>query len=209
MNLLEQLNWRYAVKAFDAEKKVSALDFETLLESIRLAPTSYGLQAFKVIVVENTELRKQLRAAAWNQSQVEEASHFLVFCSNLQVEDAQVDEYMALIGETRGVGVDKLKGFGDVIKQSAAAMGQEKVAAWCSKQSYIALGFAMQTAALLGIDTCPMEGFQAEKYNEILQLADQGLKVDVCLAVGYRSTEDKLQHAAKVRKPMAQLVEHR
>jgi len=199
MELISKLNSRYATKAFDAAKKVSAADMDTLLEAIRLSASSYGLQPYKVIVVENPEIRQELRGLAWGQSQITDSSALLVFAANTEINAEAVDQYISLISETRGIPAEALGDFSGMMKGSLQKMNAEQVETWVSKQAYIALGYGLVSAAVLGIDTCPMEGFSGPDFDKVLGLEKLGLKSKVVLAVGYRSSEDQYQHMKKVR----------
>ena len=199
MALLEQLNKRYATKKFDASKKIASADLTTLLEAIRLSASSYGLQAYKVLVVENEAIRKQLRAASWDQSQITDASQLLVFAVETNFDEKGVDKFVENTANTRNIEVSALSGYADMMKGSLKRPAEE-VQAWLTKQLYIALGFGLVAAAELNIDSCPMEGFDASQYDEILGLKEKGLHAGVILAVGYRSSEDGYQHLAKVRR---------
>jgi len=199
MDLISQLNSRYATKAFDATKKVAAADLDTLLEAIRLSASSYGLQPYKVIVVENPEIRQELRGLAWGQSQITDSSALLVFAANTEINAETVDQYISLISETRGIPAEALGDYSGMMKGSLQKMNAEQVETWVSKQAYIALGYGLVSAAVLGIDTCPMEGFSGPDFDKVLGLEKLGLKSKVVLAVGYRSSEDQYQHMKKVR----------
>ena len=207
MSLIENLKWRYATKKYDTTKKVSEEDMSQIKEAIRLSASSYGLQLFKVIDVENKEIREKLQPASWGQPQITDASHILVFCGYADVKDEHIDEYMNLKADTQGLDVENLKGYGDFVKGKMNEAPVEFKQVWTAKQTYIALGVAMDACAELKIDSTPMEGFDASAYNEILGLSEKGLKADVVLAVGYRSDEDATQHGAKVRKPKERLFE--
>lgn len=199
MDLISSLNSRYATKAFDATKKIAAADLDTLLEAIRLSASSYGLQPYKVIVVENPEIRQELRGLAWGQSQITDASALLVFAANTEISAETVDQYISLISETRGIPAEALGDYSGMMKGSLQKMNAEQVETWVSKQAYIALGYGLVSAAVLGIDTCPMEGFSGPDFDKVLGLEKLGLKSKVVLAVGYRSSEDQYQHMKKVR----------
>lgn len=201
-HFIESLKWRYATKSFDTSKKVSAEDIATLKESINLTATSYGLQPFRVMVIDDPALKTKLRAASWNQAQLEESSHVFVFASKLEMTPDYVDDFIQRISDTRGIPQDALSGYGDVIKGSLVDKGVEKIKDWNRRQAYIALGTLMAAAAELRIDACPMEGFDAAQYDELLGLKEKGLTAAVIAPVGYRSAEDKTQHAAKVRLPL-------
>lgn len=198
-NIINALNWRYATKSFDSSKKLSDEQLDTILESMRLTASSYGLQPWKFVVVSNPETRTALRAAAWDQTQVTDASAFVVLSVRTDVDAAYVDAYMKSIADTRGMDVSALTGFADMIKGSISHKTAEQVVEWSSKQLYIALGTALTTAAQLEVDTCPMEGFDSAKFDEILGLKEKNLSSRVCLAIGFRSTEDTSASYKKVR----------
>lgn len=203
--IIEDLNWRYACKQFDNTKKVSDEDFDVLLETLRLTPSSYGLQPWKFVVVENSALREQLVGASWNQKQVQDASHLLVLCSPKVVDEAFIDSYLADTAKTRGQDVSELEGFKKML-MSIANKSSEDQYVWAKNQVYIALGSLMMACAHLRIDSCPMEGFQAAKYDEILGLDKLGLTSMVVCPVGYRHADDKYSSIKKVRFPMDNLV---
>jgi nitroreductase len=204
MALLEQLNKRYATKKFDASKKIPSKDLSTLQEAIRLSASSYGLQAYKVIVVENEAIRKQLRAVAWDQPQITDASQLLVFAYESNFDEKTVDHFVKNIAETRKVDAGTLSGYSDMMKGSLKRP-KEVLHNWLARQPYIALGFGLVAAADLNIDSCPMEGFDPDQFDEILGLKAKGLKSVVLLAIGYRSKEDDYQHLAKVRRSNEEL----
>ncbi len=198
MALLENLNKRYATKKFDATKKISTEKLDTLLEAIRLSASSYGLQAYKVLVVENEEIRKNLRAAAWDQSQITDASQLLIFAVKSDFNEAGVDEFVNLVAKTRNIGESSLSGYADMMK-GTFQRPKEVVQNWLTHQVYIALGFGLVAAAELNIDACPMEGFDNDQFDAILGLKEQNLHSVVVLTVGYRSEDDYYQNLAKVR----------
>jgi nitroreductase len=204
MALLEKLNKRYATKKFDATKKLSTDELSTLLEAIRLSASSYGLQAYKVLVVENEVIRKQLRAAAWDQSQITDASQLLVFAVDTNFDEKGVDSFVDLTAKTRNMDASALSGYADMMKGTFQRPKNE-VQVWLTRQVYIALGFGLVAAAELNIDACPMEGFDTAQFDEILGLKEKGLASVVILAVGHRSAEDGYQHLAKVRRNKEEL----
>lgn len=203
--LSDNLNWRYATKKFDATKKISSADLNTLKEAVRLSASSYGLQPYKVIVVENPEIREQLKAAAYGQTQITDASQLFIFANDLNAGAESVDAYIKNISETRGVPADALAGFADMMKGTIANLSQEAKNIWTSKQTYIALGTLLSAASELKIDATPMEGFNAAAFNEILGLDKLGLNASVIATVGYRHGEDDTQHYKKVRKSNEEL----
>ena len=204
-NFIENQKWRYATKKFDASKKVSVSDLETLKEAIQLSTSSYGLQLYKVFIIENPEVRAQLQPASWGQSQIIEASHLFVFANIVDVQDQHIDAYVQNFANTRALTVEDLKGYSDFMKSKIVPLPVEQKAVWTSKQTYLALGNLLNAAAELKIDVTPMEGFEPEKYNEILGLNALGLNASLVAAVGYRHEEDATQHYVKVRKPKQEL----
>ncbi|MDB0063126.1 NAD(P)H-dependent oxidoreductase [Crocinitomicaceae bacterium] len=205
--IIKALEWRYAVKKYDASKKITEDNLQILKDSIRLAPTSYGLQPFKAIFIEDEKIREQLKGKSWGQTQVIDASHLVVFVAQKQISIADVDAYMQNVANSRGLKIEQTTGFGDYIKSSIAPMTEAQFMPWNVKQTYIALGMLMQTAAELRIDTTPMEGFETEAYDQILGLTEQGYTTAVVCALGFRHAEDGNQHQAKVRKSEEELFQ--
>lgn len=202
---LENLNWRYATKMFDPSKKVSPQDLEKLLSSIQLTASSYGLQPYEVLVIENEAIREQLKPAAWNQTQITDASHLLVFASFTSLSEEYVQSYLQNISTTREVPLKNLNGFLEMLQNTVLQQASEDQATWAANQTYIAMGNLLSAAASYKIDTCPMEGFDAAKFDEILGLKEKGLTTTVIAPIGYRSELDNTQHAIKVRKSKKQL----
>jgi nitroreductase/dihydropteridine reductase len=198
--LIEDLRWRYSTKKFDSTKKISDEDFKVLMEVIALVPSSNGLQPYKFLVVENTEIRQKLREKSWNQSQVTDASHLIVMCAFIQLNEWHIDEFISLNQTIRLAAPEKLVGFSMHLKNSVISKPLEEMTANNENQVYIALGHLLHTAAQMRIDSSPMEGFQKEEYDEILGLKEKNLKAVVVCALGYRSDEDAYQHQKKVRK---------
>ncbi|MFT4832429.1 MAG: nitroreductase [Psychroserpens sp.] len=205
---IDSLNWRYATKKFDATKKVSSADLDSLLEATTLSASSFGLQPYKIFVVENAEIRSKLRPAAWDQSQITEASHLIVLANQNSFGAELVEEYVENVSETRGVPAEGLKGYADFMISKLVPLSEDAKAVWTAKQTYIALGNLLSAAAINKIDACPMEGFDAAQFNDILGLTEKGLNTAVLVAVGYRSEEDETQHYKKVRKSKENLITH-
>lgn len=199
-NFLENQNWRYATKKFDASKKISETDLEFLKEAIRLSSSSFGLQLYKVFIVENPELRSKLQTAAYGQSQITEASHLIVFANQTAYNDADVDSYLDNATQTRSLPQGAMVGYGDYMKGFLNGVPEEFRSTWTSKQTYLALGNLLNAAAELKIDACPMEGFNPQQFNEILGLDKLNLNAAVVAPIGYRSDEDATQNYKKVRK---------
>ncbi len=204
-NFIENANWRYATKKFDTTKKVSEKDLATLKESIRLSASSFGLQPYKVILVENPELRAKLQSASWGQAQIVEASHLVVFANITNFGEQHVDEYFDNLTTTREIQMEAVQGYKDFVKNFINTLPVDVKNVWTSKQTYIALGNLLNAAAELKIDVTPMEGFEPQKYNEILGLDELGLNASLVATIGYRHEEDGLQHLKKVRKSEKEL----
>ncbi|AKH33153.1 Putative NAD(P)H nitroreductase YfkO [candidate division SR1 bacterium Aalborg_AAW-1] len=204
--LLNALNWRYATKSFDKEKKLDANQLDTLLESLRLSPSSFGLQGRGFVVVENPELRQQLLPYARNQPQVVDSSHLIVLCRRTDVDADFVNRYFEDIAHTRNIDISALDGYKNMVLGSVEGKSKEDLAIWLSKQTYIAQGVLLTTCALLGIDACPMEGFDSAKFDEILGLFDYNLASCVITPVGFRSSDDGYSHAPKVRFAKEDLI---
>lgn len=202
---IENQNWRYATKKFDATKKISARDIDTLKEAIQLSVSSYGLQPYKVLIIENPELRAKLQPAAWGQSQIVEASHLIIFANETNVDDTTIDSFLKNISKTRATPIDSLAGYGDFMKSKLVTLADDSKNVWTSKQTYLALGNLLNAAAELKIDATPMEGFEPEKINEILGLDKLGLNASLIATLGYRHEEDTTQHYKKVRKSKEEL----
>jgi nitroreductase len=207
MDILEKLEWRYAVKKFDASRKLSKEQLDRIIGAARLSASSYGLQPYKILVIENPAVREQLKAAAFGQSQITAASHLVVFARYADLTEAHVDEYTNRIAAVRNIDPAMLTGFGDIMKGTVRGLDENGAAVWTSKQAYIALGTLLTAAAAEGVDACPMEGFNAQQFDEILGLKAKGLATAVIAAVGFRDAADEMQHAKKVRKPIEDLVE--
>jgi len=205
--LLTQLNWRYATKQFDPNRKISAQDLAALEQALVLSPSSGGLQPWKFFVISDPDLRAKLRPASYGQPQVTDASHLVVFTARIDLTEADVDAHIKNIATTQGVPVEALAQFrgmlvGGLVQSQDAPARQ----AWARNQAYIALGNLLTSAAVLGIDACPMEGFDHAKYDEILGLKAQGYTSAVIATIGYRAATDKYADAPKVRFPKQQVL---
>jgi len=206
--ILDKLNWRYATKKFDNSKKVSSKNLNTLLEGGRLTASSYGLQPYHIFVIENADVRKELRKVSYDQPQITDASHLIVLANKPTFDHAMIDDYIENIMAVRGLAKDDLKDFSETMKSTLLDLPDAQKNTWTSNQAYIVLGNLMTIAAEMEIDACPMEGFENAKYNEILGLTEKGLNAAVVLAVGYRSAEDETQNHTKVRYSQEQIITH-
>jgi nitroreductase len=207
--LLQQLNWRYATKKFDPTQQIPDDVWHALEQSLVLSPSSFGLQPWKFFVVQDPDIRKQLLEHSWNQTQVIDASHLVVFAIKKDVDAAYVDRYMERTAEVRQTSLESLEGFANVIKGFMAQPPYPlDLNAWSTRQAYIAMGFYMTSAALLGIDTCPMEGINPAKYDEVLGLAEQGYATVAACPAGYRAEGDRHAALAKVRFKTEDVVQY-
>ena len=206
-DLIDKLHWRYATKNYNPAKKVDAGQLERILEAVRLAPTSSGLQPFEVFVVENPELRAKIREVAWGQSPVTEASHLLVFAAWDDITEARIDMMFDLTNEQRGTVNEGWEAYRAKLKSIVAARGQQGNYESAARQTYIALGVALVAAALEGIDSTPMEGFDPAAVDNILSLGERNLRSVVILPLGHREPQgDWLAGLKKVRRPREKLV---
>lgn len=198
--LVEQLKWRYAVKKFDPSRKIPAEQWQALESALLLSPSSFGLQPWRFIVVNDPAVRERLRAASWNQSQVVEASHLVVFAIKKDLNATDVERFVRRIVQVRGVSAESLSSYKQMMLDFVAQAGRGfNINAWSAQQLYIAMGVFMTAAAMLGIDTCPMEGIEPDVYDRILSLAPQGFCALAAAAAGYRAADDKAARLAKVR----------
>jgi nitroreductase len=204
--LLERLRWRYATKMFDPHRKIPSDLWQGLAESLVLTPSSFGLQPWEFIHVQTPALREELRAASWNQPQVTDASHFLVLAARTSLSEAEVDRFLRQVALDTGASAESLSGYRQMIVGFIAAMTPDALVAWAKHQSYIALGQLMGSAAMLGVDSCPMEGFDPAAYNRILGLTERGFTAAVACALGYRSAEDGHAARPKVRYGRGEVV---
>ncbi len=204
---LERLNWRYAVKKMDSGKVVPTEKVQKIVEAVRLAPTSSGLQPFELFVITNKALQKEIRAIAWDQSVVTDGSHLLVFAAWDNYTAERIDAVTQQMGDERGGLNDALVGYFDNLKSAYLPRAAEENYAHAARQAYIALGFALAAAAELEVDSTPIEGFDPEALDDILGLKNKGLKSVLLLPLGYRAQDgDWLQSMKKVRKSKETLV---
>ena len=207
-NLLDRLNWRYATKKFDSTKTIPADIWAALEESLVLTPSSYGLQPWKFLIVTNPDLKAQLQPLSWNQAQVSECSHYVVFTIKKNLTAEHVDHFVARTAEVRQAEPESLAGYRKVMVSDVVYGARSlSVNEWATRQTYIALGNFMTCAALLGVDTCPMEGIEPAKYDTVLGLPEKGYATVVACAAGYRAEDDKYATLAKVRFEKSEVIE--
>ncbi len=198
--VIEALNFRYATKKFNPDLLLTDDQVQTLIEAVRLTPTSYGLQLMKLVVVENKDLRLQLLPHAFAQNQVVDASHLFILCREREIFDQHVHDYVENMATQRGVEIDTLEGFRSMMLRSIAAMSEEKREIWMNNQVYIALGNLLNACALLEIDATPMEGFKPKEFDEVLGLTELNLSSVLCIPIGYRAEDDANAFRKKIRR---------
>ena len=202
---LAQLHWRYATKKFDPTRTIPAEVWAVLEQALVLAPSSVGLQPWKFVVVTDPAVRTTLQPAAYGQAQIVDASHLVVICGKAPPTATDADRHVARTAEVRGVPVEALAGFRKMVV-GAAGKPPEEAAAWAARQAYLALGMFLTTAAMIGVDACPMEGFDPPKFDEILGLKAHGVAALALVAAGYRAADDKYAGVPKVRLPVGEVV---
>lgn len=200
--LISRLNWRYATQKFDPARKIPADQWDALEQALVLTPSSYGLQPWRFAVVQDPSIREQLMAASWGQRQLVDASHVVVFAMMSPVSAEHVQRYIDRIVEVRGVSLESLEKFKQTLL-SAVSRGTDD---WHARQAYIAMGNFMTAAAMMGIDTCPMEGLNAARYDQILGFDKQGLKTVAACPAGYRADDDKYAVTPKVRFRVEEVI---
>ena len=206
MNLIGSLQKRYATKKMTGEK-VSPEKLDTILHATQLSASSYGLQPYTILVVDNEAIKKQLSPAAYNQPQVLQSSHLLIFCIWADISEAQVTDYITNIATTRNISEETLAGFKETILGTVNGLSVKEKQVWAAKQAYIALGTTLVAAAVEEVDATPMEGFNPAQFDEILGLEAKSLKSVVICALGYRSPDDVLATLPKVRREKSLLFE--
>jgi nitroreductase len=206
---LDQLHWRYATKKFNSERKIPEAAWKTLEQSLVLSPSSFGLQPWKFLVIRNPEIRQQLLPHSWGQTPVVDASHLVVFAIKNNIDDTDVDRHIQRMAQVQQTEPENLSGLGNMVKGFLDRPPYPlDVNNWSARQVYIALGFFMTCAAMLEIDTLPMEGFAPAKYDEVLGLNNQGYSSVVLCAAGYRADDDKYATNPKVRYPTDEIVQY-
>lgn len=204
--LPDALQWRYATKKFDPARHIPQETWDLLEQTLVLTPSSFGLQPWQFLIVENPAIREELRAASWGQSQITDASHLVVFTARTTLDEEDVDRWIDRISEVQSTPLEALAPLQSVIKGFIHPMSPEARKAWNTRQVYIALGQFMAAAAVLGIDTCPLEGIDPAAYDRVLGLENTGYATAVGCAVGYRAEDDRYATLPKVRYPHERLI---
>ena len=197
--LTTSLQWRYATKVFDTEKTIAPDTWSTLEESMILTPSSFGLQPWKFITITCKKTKQDLLEHSWHQRQVTDCSHMVVLCTRDGMNQKDIDKWLDQLVDARGVSRESLEGYAGMMNGFFSNMDDNQTLAWAKNQVYIALGQLMTSAAVLGIDACPMEGIVPTEYDRILGLENSGFSTTVACAMGYRSSSDKYAELPKVR----------
>ena len=206
MNSIDNLKWRYAVKKFDHHKILSDNQINILKQAFNLTATSYGLQPIKLVVVKNKDIQKELVLHSWNQQQVSQASHLLVICIDTKWDETDVEKYFERVKEIRNTPDEIINSFKEYLKTTISGKTTEDLLSWGKNQAYLALGNLLTVCANEKIDSCPMEGFIPEKYDEVLGLKEKNLSSVLVLPVGYRAEDDIMTQQKKVRKNIDEIV---
>lgn len=206
MNIVEHLKWRYATKKFNSDKIIPQDKIAKIEEAFSLTATSFGLQPVKLVIIKNKELQSQLVEHSMNQQQVAQASHILVFCVENVVNKQYIENYFDLVKEIRSTPDEILKSFRDYLINDFENQTSDNIKTWATNQAYLTMGNLLTVCAVEGIDSCPMEGFLPEKYNQVLQLDKLGLSSVLVMPIGYRADDDMFSDFKKVRKPISESV---
>jgi len=206
MDIIEKLKWRYATKKFDTNRIIEDKKIDILSDAFNLTATSFGLQPLKLIVFKDKKLQAKLVEYSMNQKQVAQASHVLIFCIDTTIDKAFIETYFNRIKKIRNTSESILKPFKDYLIDDFEKQTQNDIEDWATKQAYLAMGNLLTVCAIEGIDSCPMEGFSPEKYDEIFELKEQGLKSVLVMPIGYRAEDDMFADFKKVRKNVNESV---
>ena len=205
-DLLQQLHWRYATKKFDPTKTIPEDTIAALASSLVLTPSSFGLQPWQFLVIRDPAIREELLPHSWGQAQVTDCSHLVVLAAKTETTEAEIDRFLERTVAVRGGEIDQLNPYREMMVGFTKNMDQADCLQWAKLQTYIALGQLMASAAVLGIDACPMEGIAPSEYDRILKLPAQGYTTSVACALGYRADDDKYATAPKVRFEESEVV---
>ena len=206
MDTITALKWRYAVKKFDSKKIVSSEKIEILKKAFNLTATSYGLQPLRLILVQNKEVQEKLMKASYNQKQVHSASHVLVICTEKNVDKSFIENHFKMVQDVRKTPEEILHPFRESLIGDFEQKPVDEVKVWAAHQAYLVLGTLLTVCAVEEIDSCPMEGFEPDKYEQILELDKHQLEAVLALPIGYRSQEDFFASLKKVRRPLTDTV---
>jgi nitroreductase len=206
MSLVNILNWRYAVKKFNSEKSISEEQVTDILKGMNLAPSSLGIQPYEFIVVNNKDLQKTLQEHSYNQSQVGDASHVIVIAARKDISQHYIDDFISRTATIRKITTEDLEGYKKMIMGFVKGKDEQEILQWSQKQSYLVLGVLMALCADMHIDSCPMEGFNPEKYNELLGLNEKNLHATLLIPIGYRAEDDEYAKLKKTRHHLDEIT---
>lgn len=206
MDVLEHMKWRYAVKKFDSEKILPEEKINRLKEAFNLTATSYGLQPITLLIIQNKEIQKSLMTYSFEQQQVVQASHLLVICIKDVVDGTYITKYFEQVKKVRNVSDEILEPFKNDLVDSFSKKDVEEIKSWSTNQAYLAIGNLLTVCAIEKIDSCPMEGFEPEAYDSVLNLGEKGLRSVLAMPIGYRAEDDMFAGFEKVRKEMHESV---
>lgn len=204
--LVQQLRWRYATQKFDPTRAIAPSVWEALEQSLVLTPSSFGLQPWRFVVVTDPDVRRQLVACSFGQGQVRDASHVVVFAIRKRIDAAHVDKHIEQVVRTRAIEPQRMERYRNSTVRYMSQLPEDRQAEWAARQVYIALGAFMTACAMVRVDSCPMEGIDPQKYDELLGLADEGFATVVVAAAGYRAADDASARQAKVRFDPADVI---
>lgn len=206
MNNIEALRWRYATKKFDENRILSEDKIEILKHAFNLTATSYGLQPIKMVIVHNKKVQAKLVEHSFNQKQVASASHVLVLCIEREINEKFIENYFNYVQKIRATPNEILSPFKDFLIDDFKSKHMDEIASWATNQAFLAMGTLLTIAATEAIDACPMEGFEPDKYDEVLGLDKLNLRSVLVLPVGFRAKDDMFSEFKKVRRPLSDMV---
>ncbi len=207
-DIIDRLEWRYAVKKFDPLRILPEADIEVLKKGFNLTATSYGLQPIKLVVVKNKVLQQQLIPFSFNQPQVAQASHVLILCIEQKIDHKYITSYFERVQKVRGTSEEILNPYREELVRDFSTRDSHDIREWATNQAYLALGNLLTICAVRQIDSCPMEGFSPTGYDQLLGLSEKGLNSVLVLPVGYRAGDDQFSGFKKVRRSMEQSIIH-
>ncbi len=205
-NIIDALEWRYAVKKFNEEALLSEQQLEAVKKAFNLSASSYGLQPYKLVMLQNKALQERLLPHSYNQKQVVQASAVLVFCIRKDIDSSYIDGYFGLIASARGQTPESLDGYKNFMKSTLVGKTPAEMSLWATNQVYLNMGTLLTACAAMEIDSCPMEGFSPAGYSEVLELDKMGLEAVLVMPIGIRASDDSVAILKKVRKPLEEAV---
>lgn len=205
-NIIDALEWRYAVKKFNEEALLSEQQLDAVKKAFNLSASSYGLQPYKLVMLQNKALQERLLPHSYNQKQVVQAAAVLVFCIRKDIDSSYIDGYFGLIASARGQSPESLDGYKNFMKSTLVGKTPAEMSLWATNQVYLNMGTLLTACAAMEIDSCPMEGFSPAGYNQVLELDKMGLEAVLVMPIGIRASDDSVAILKKVRKPLEEAV---